>query len=231
MKYGEIIKDYLTFNRTEQRGIFVLLLILFLVVIAESVVPLIVRPGTVDISGFDKDVIAFEKSMRIADSVEALTRKAKSNKYHSFGFKGDSGYWKSPKENFFIELNAADTFELQRLWGIGPSFARRIVKYRERLRGFVDKSQLLEIYGIDTSKFNNISGHLSVNPDSVHPLNLNTVTFKQLLAHPYFTFEVTKGIMLYRKDHKKFGSINELRNIKVISDSIFGRIKDYLKVD
>ena len=40
MKLNDIIKDYFSFNRIEQRGLFVLLTILFLLVIADEVIPI-----------------------------------------------------------------------------------------------------------------------------------------------------------------------------------------------
>jgi hypothetical protein len=52
-----------------------------------------------------------------------------------------------------------------------------------------------------------------------------------LLAHPYFPFEVTKNIMIYRKEHKKFMDIRELLLIKNINDSIFARIVHYVRID
>jgi len=235
MRLTTIVKDYLTFNRMEQRGIFVLLTILFLLVIGSEVVPVVMKPVPVDMSGFEKEVVAFEKSVRFADSVEELTKKSRFKKFRSFASspgRDSSGNFKPyPKENFVVELNSADTFELQRLRGIGPAFARRIVRYRERLGGFTDKLQLLEIWGMDSSKYNAIRDHLTVNPDSVHSINLNTVTFKELLAHPYFPFEITKAIMLYRKDHKKFVNTGELKNIRAIPDSAYRKIRAYVKAE
>ncbi len=216
----------------EQRGLFVLLTILFILVIANEVVPVVVKPKPVDMSGFEKEITAFERSVRFSDSMETKARNSRYKKSGSSASGKDSSLWNKlyPKDNFMIELNSADTFELQQLRGIGPSFARRIVKYRERLGGYINKSQLLEIWGMDTSRYNSIKDHLSVNPDSVHPINLNTITFKQLLAHPYFPFEITKAIMIYRKDHKMFGNVEELKKIEVIPDSIFRKIRVYIKV-
>lgn len=233
MKLSMIIKDYLTFNRMEQRGIFVLLTIFFLLIIANEVLPLIKDPKTADLPGFEKEVIAFEKAVRIADSLEEASRNSKyrHNRLGAVNWDSSSHFKPYPKEVFLIELNSADTFELQRLRGIGPAFARRIVRYRERLGGFNDKSQLLEVWGMDTSKFNAIREHLAVNTDSVHAIDLNTVTFKELLGHPYFPFATTKAILLYRKDHKKFGSVSELKNIRIISDSAFRKMAMYLKVE
>ncbi|MCX6245369.1 MAG: helix-hairpin-helix domain-containing protein [Bacteroidetes bacterium] len=234
MKLSTIIKDYFTFNRKEQRGIFVLLTILMLLVIGNEVAPLVIKAKPVDFSGFEKEIAAFEKAMARADSNAELEKK---NRYKGFGYRSAAGSTDSgkslkpyPKEVFIIELNSADTFELQRLRGIGSSFARRIVKYRERLGGFISKKQLLEIWGMDTSRYNAIDEHLTVNPDSVHKIDLNTVTFKEMLSHPYFPFEVTKAIMLYRKEHKKFGGIEELKSIKAIPDSAYRKMEHYVKV-
>ncbi|MCX6248417.1 MAG: helix-hairpin-helix domain-containing protein [Bacteroidetes bacterium] len=235
MKLKAILKEYLTFNRTEQRGVFVLLTILFFLVIANEVVPYVVRPRPVDMSGFEKEIQAFEKDVSVSDSLEESARKSKLRKYPSYPVRsvGDSSrsYRPFPKEVFIIELNSADTFELQRLRGIGPGYARRIVRYRERLGGFYCISQLLEIWGMDSAKYKMISEHLSVNQDSVRPMNLNTVTFKEMLAHPYFPFETTKAIMLYRKEHKKFESISELKKIDIIPDSAYRKMIIYLRVE
>ena len=52
-----------------------------------------------------------------------------------------------------VELNTADTTILKKVPGIGSTFARRIMKYRELLGGFYDVSQLAEVYGIDEERY------------------------------------------------------------------------------
>lgn len=132
MKFNSVIKDYFTFTRKEQRGVFVLLTIMFILVVANEVVPVVVKPKTVNMSGFEKDINAFEKSVRLADSLEGMARNSRYKKFRSSAANSvnDSSGWYRPypKEGFVIELNSADTFALQQLRGIGPSFARRISK-------------------------------------------------------------------------------------------------------
>ena len=94
---------------------------------------------------------------------------------------------------FIIELNTADTFDLQRLRGIGPSFARRITGYRARIGGYVKKEQLLEVWGMDSSRYEGIKRYLTVNPEKITQIKLNTATFKELLRHPYMPYELAKG--------------------------------------
>lgn len=186
----------------------------------------------VDFTGFEKEINAFEKELAKLDSQDFQDRQNKYGKFKTANFNGayDTSR-KFQKETIIIELNSADTFELQRLHGIGSSFARRIVKYRERLGGFLNKYQVKEVWGMDTARYNKISASLIVNPDSIHKINLNTVTFKELLFHPYFPFEITKAIMIYRKDHKKFNKLDELKSIPGIHDSTYKKIINYLIIE
>jgi len=231
---GPLLSDYLTYNRTEQRGILVLSLILLGVVIANAVIPSGTFQKSPDFSKFSNEIMAFEAAWQKAADSDSLARAQKylnyRNKSGAHGY--DSLKYKSypPKPVLMIELNSADTFELQQLRGIGPGFARRIVYYRERLRGFSDKRQVLEVFGMDTARFGLIESNLLVNPDSIHPIDLNTVTFKELLRHPYFPFPVTKNIMIYRQKNKNFKSLDELKNIQGINDSIFRRMIVYLRL-
>ena len=52
-----------------------------------------------------------------------------------------------------IELNSADSARLTELKCIGASLARRIVNYRNRLGGFINKDQLKEVYGMDDDRY------------------------------------------------------------------------------
>lgn len=234
MNLTQILIDYFTFNKQEQRGILVLVSVLFILVVAYAVIPSALPQKPPDFSRFENEISAFEKEMKFQDSLE--NNRSQKNVHLKSGFghmNNDSGGFSNfkSKELIIIELNSADTFELQRLRGIGSSFAKRIVKYREHLGGFCEKSQLLEVFGMDTVRYHGVMANLTVNRDSIHKINLNNVTFKDLMKHPYFPFGITKSIILYRKDHKAFKNIEELKNIPGVNDSIYRKIKVYVKVD
>ena len=80
--------------------------------------------------------------------------------------KNDKNYsaTSTKNEEIRVEINSADTAELKKVRGIGPTFALRIVNYRTRLHGFSNINQLKEIKGIDSAKFAQISPYLFVNP-------------------------------------------------------------------
>ncbi|MCX6305607.1 MAG: helix-hairpin-helix domain-containing protein [Bacteroidetes bacterium] len=231
---GRIVGDYLTYNRTEQRGVFVLGAILLCVIIANAVIPAGTFQKTPNFSAFSKEVRAFETAWKKAADSDSIARDQRYRNYRGrVGVSSyDSFYNKSKpaKPLLMVELNSADTFELQQLRGIGPGFARRIVNYRDRLGGYCDKHQVLEVFGMDSARYLLIEKNLRVNPDSIHPLDLNLVTFKELLHHPYFPFVITKNIMIYRQKNKRFKTLEELKNIQGVSDSLFRRMIIYLRL-
>jgi competence ComEA-like helix-hairpin-helix protein len=176
MKPGPLIKDLLAFNRMELRGVVVLLTLYFALLAGTFFVPALIPETPADFKGFEKEVNDFMKALARLDSEEALSKEKKYGRYRNLaaGALPDTAKFPSyKKEKILVELNSADTFDLQRLQGIGPSFAKRIVKYRERLGGFRNKKQVLEVWGMDTARYNRISENLSVNADSVHRIDLN----------------------------------------------------------
>jgi len=217
------VKDYLSFNRAEQRGIVILLLILSGVILSNIFIPTGITHQPVDFTGFEKEVAIFESEWQ----------KAKETEEKNLFMRTDTSFKKKMrlKTEFIVELNSADTFDLQRLRGIGPSFARRIVNYRQRLGGYIRKEQLLEVFGMDSSRYYALASNIGVSPDSVRRIDLNHITFKELLRHPYFPYEVTKAIMIYRQKNKQFRSLEELKSIEGISDSLFRRVFPYIRVD
>src|SRR5690606_32795545 len=69
----------------------------------------------------------------------------------------------SPGET--ISLNSSDTTEWKKIPGIGSSYSTRIVKYRTLLGGFINKNQLLEVYGIDSEMYSRISPYITEDPN------------------------------------------------------------------
>ncbi|NIP61003.1 MAG: hypothetical protein GWM92_21305 [Gemmatimonadetes bacterium] len=64
-----------------------------------------------------------------------------------------------------VDLNRADAGELQRLPGIGPALARRVLEHRRRLGGrFRAAEQLLEVRGIGPATLERIRGWGVVPP-------------------------------------------------------------------
>ena len=137
---------------------------------------------------------------------------------------------KEKAEITMVELNSADETVLVQLKGIGPSFSKRIIKYRNMLGGFYKKEQLLEVYGMDKTRYNGFIASVEINPDLVKKINLNTATFKTILKHPYFDYNTTKLLIEYRAKQEQIISLDDLQEVMEINDSLYNKISPYLKI-
>jgi len=120
------------------------------------------------------------------------------------------------KEIKSIELNSADSLALLELNGIGPTFAKRILKYRSLLGGYIKIEQLKEVYGFTDELYDKIKSHLTVNASAVKKMDLNTDDFKTVNKHPYLTYELTKVIF----DHRRKAHITKENLKEVLNDEI-----------
>ena len=100
-----------------------------------------------------------------------------------------------------LDLNVADSAELDALPGIGPYFVKKILDYRRELHGYSDIRQLLEIYHFDEEKFDSLKDLVTVGRAPAYPLW--TLPADSLRKHPYIGTYSAKGIVLYRQHHPK----------------------------
>jgi competence protein ComEA len=125
-----------------------------------------------------------------------------------------------------LELNEADSLSLIALKGVGPGFAKRILKYRNLLGGFNSINQVKEIYGMTDELFNLIETQCSINSYLITKLNINTIEFKALNKHPCITYELTKRILNFRKQTK----ITESNLNEAMQDNgLAEKLKPYLQ--
>lgn len=129
-----------------------------------------------------------------------------------------------------IELNTADTADLKELRGIGSGYAKRIIKYRERLGGFCKPEQLMEVYGFTQELYEKVAPNIVIDGDEVRKINLNTATVDQLKRHPYLDYYQAKAIVNYRNSAGRFATVNDLLKANLIYPETFEKIKPYLVV-
>lgn len=106
-----------------------------------------------------------------------------------------------------IAINSADTTQLQKIPGIGSAYARMIIRYRERLGGFITMAQVLESGPVPESALR----YITIDATQVRKLNINKLSLNQLRRHPYINFYQAKAICEYRRLHGPLHSLEELR--------------------
>jgi len=130
-----------------------------------------------------------------------------------------------------VTLNTADTIALDAIKGVGPAFARRIFKYRERLGGFYKKEQLLEVFGLDSAKYNEIKDQVTIDWDGLRKIYINRVEFADLKGHPYLNFKQINAIIQFRKQHGNYGNIAELKKVAILSAGTVEKLAPYISFD
>ena len=124
-----------------------------------------------------------------------------------------------------IALNTADTTTLKRVPGIGSGYARAIINYRNRLGGYVDVNQLLDIKGIPPEALQYIVlGNIDVKKLDVNHLSLN-----QLKQHPYLNFYQARALVESRRLHGPLRSAADLRLISDFTEADIKRLIPYLQ--
>ena len=137
------------------------------------------------------------------------------------------------KAGEYVELNHSDTSQLKRIPGIGSYFARRIVRYREELGGFVSLSQLDEIEDFPSGAKSYM--RIESLTEGVSPvyrrLSVNRLSTNQLRKHPYLNFYQARAIVEYRRLEGPLQSIRELANLPEFSESDFIRLEPYISYE
>ncbi|MDN3586369.1 helix-hairpin-helix domain-containing protein [Pedobacter aquatilis] len=127
-----------------------------------------------------------------------------------------------------VDVNQADSTALDQIKGIGPTFALRILKYRERLGGFHKKEQLLEVYGLDSAKYAEVKDQIFINPKSLRTININNADFNQLKTSPYLSYKQINAILQYRKQHGNYNSVDDLKKVLILNQQVIDKITPYL---
>lgn len=129
---------------------------------------------------------------------------------------------------FVIELNQADTAELAVLRGIGSVLARRIVYYRDRLGGFYNINQLLEVEGISPVVLTDNIAHIKVDGSMLTPLDINVASLRRLKNHPYIDFYMAKEIYEFRKQNGSIASLESVFRLPAFESKDTSLLKLYI---
>ncbi len=127
------------------------------------------------------------------------------------------------------DLNLVTTEDLIKIRGIGEKTAVRIVNYREKLQGFTYSDQLYEVYYLDKEVADKALEYYKIlSKPTIKKINVNTASFKEVLAIVYIDYELTKKIFNYRDEVAEIQSLEELKKIDGFPLEKFNRISLYL---
>lgn len=238
-------KRFMTFSRSERIAIITIVSMIVIILIAKYLI--VNNPPKRDYFKHDLDSIIARReavldSIKVADSI-AKTKpvisskpraKRKGNReisakkpYQSTQMKEISPLSSVGRNDVVLDLNTADTTLLKQLPGIGSSFAKWIVDYREKLGGYCETEQLLEVYRMDTVRYHEIKDHVKTDSDFIpNQLKINSDSFKILLKHPYLEYDDVKKIVNYREQKGMIASWEQLT--KIVGDGVNPKLRYYI---
>lgn len=131
-----------------------------------------------------------------------------------------------------VTLNTATIQDFKNIKGIGEVYSKIIVDFRNRLGGFKYYYQLKETNVVDSLLYEVLMKEFPLEKDfKVNKININKATVEELQSHPYIGYKLANSIVDFRTNFRDFKSLDELKNIEVISDAYFDKIKLYLTLD
>lgn len=230
------IKKFFEFSHTELRGFFILLIIMVLAVLTPFFLNFFYTNSSVS---FDSEKQSLDSLVLLLEKQKILVSEVKQEKKDTIFIKKETPkkvykakpkFVKKVKTITIFELNKATEKELKQINGIGEKLSIRILKYRDKLGGFVQKEQIFEVYGLDSIvvnrlfKYSTIETNLLLKKRINQPLNKEF--FRELLKHPYLDYEDVKAIFAFHKEVGVFEKKEHL--IKTIGEDKALRIYPYI---
>ena len=128
-----------------------------------------------------------------------------------------------------VDLNTVDSTTLVELPQIGPYTAARIVEFREKLGGFINKEQLLDVKGMDEARFTAIQPYINLSAVEVCKVDVNRADFKTLVHHPYLSYEQVKLIFNQREKRGMIKNWEQLEALLLEEGEVNPLLEQYVK--
>ncbi len=130
-----------------------------------------------------------------------------------------------------MDINTATASDLKIIYGIGDKLSERIIKFRDRLGGFLVDEQLQDVYGLETEVIQRILQKFRViQKPNVSLININEAPYKDLAEFIYIDSNLAINIVQYRESVGTIHSLDELLSIEGFPKERFARIKLYLQL-
>ena len=101
-----------------------------------------------------------------------------------------------------------------------------MVAYREVLKGYSYKEQLMDIWKFDQEKYDALCDLITINPDNVKPYPLWTLPVDSLRNHPYIrNYETARAIVMFRENTPSDQwSVSAIEKAGILSPEYAGKL-------
>ncbi|TDS11640.1 DNA uptake protein ComE-like DNA-binding protein [Maribacter caenipelagi] len=184
---------------------------------------------------FVNTTLEFQNVTKVSDSLLKIiapffkfpewtqNKKRKTYNTSTSNYKVKNVIWK--------DLNTATAEDLKKISGIGEKLSARIIKFRDRLGGFLIDDQLFDVYGLEVDVVARALKQFKViTKPNIIKINVNTATAEELAKLIYLQKHVAESIVNYRNLNGSINSLNDLVKIEEFPAERINRIALYLSL-
>ncbi|GGW22784.1 hypothetical protein GCM10007383_03260 [Arenibacter certesii] len=184
--------------------------------------------------------LEFQEVTQISDSLLRVmspqfkfpgwTQKSKGS-HNSVNISSAVGVRKVPTKTIIKDLNLATVSDLRKVVGIGEVLSARIIKFRDRLGGFVAEEQLEHVYGLEEDVVTRVWERFKiVETPEIVKININDASASELVQLVYINYKLANRIIAYREYNGAISSYNQLLDIEDFPSEKLDIIQLYLQL-
>lgn len=118
-----------------------------------------------------------------------------------------------------LDLNTATATQLRKVYGIGEKLSQRIIKYRNKLGGFVLEDQLNDVYGLKPEVVaRTLNQFKIITKPNIAKVKINSCEVNELVKIPYINYELADEIInqrILREGFENFNDLTKIRNFPI----------------
>lgn len=236
--------DWFFYSRGQRRAIIFLLLVLILLIcilasenIGNNRTEIAIEPLKIADSLYvriDNDKRNRDNYRRYKDKEPVYKKNKKQSSDFSYEHKKEEKkeIKKYPKQEKFnagiiIDVNTADTSILKKIPGVGSVISRNIVNYRNRLGGFYNTAQLLEVQYVDST----LLKWFEVKSDVFRKIRINKAGLDELRSHPYMDFYKARAIIDFRRKRGSIDGMSQISMFEEFSEEDIDKLSHYFSFE
>ena len=249
MPIKKFLRDYLSFSKTDRRGmvalVFLILLIYFLPIVFRAS-SIRVMPAALKLEAEDGLDTLQERSKQLgrAQWNSRNARNGSQNQIHRN--EQDPSI---PTEVFSFDPNLASEEDLRRL-GLPARTAATILKFRSKGGKFFRADDLKKIWGLPPGFYQRVHDHIHITPreesrrlsfehaapdiirpgKTILPVDVNTADSAAFESLPGIGARLSQRIVQFRDKLGGFYSTSQLSEVFGLADSVFQKISPYLQL-
>lgn len=245
MNFRQIIRDYFTFSRGERKGVIILLILIFLLAVANKLIFYFETPARIDL------VLLDSAKHALALYSDSINQNPSMSTRAGYSFSNEvvedqpnvhpSNVTSANSELFTFDPNKATDDDFRRL-GFSEKQITSIRKYMGTGVVFRSKDDFYKIRVITEDQKRILSGYVVIERDSKMPVNkeftsqqkpieLNSADSVLLKQLPGIGDKLSKRIVKYRDLLGGFHSINQLREVYGLDETILKSLENRIIID